>query len=404
MNDLNYTALRETLNATDQQYLIINHPVTNKPIKIKIATFIDIFGGDLVIGADNGLTIVGNSTELGGILNKNTDIDFSTFDLSFSNVDSGTGTEDRLVIDGSGNIKKLSVSSAGLWSLTGNGGTTAGTNFIGTTDAIDVVFKRDSTEKMRILSSSITIVDNVGIGGPTISARLHVKGSTSDNTAFGFKIDSSADSNWFNVRNDGAINVFGGGGNDATFSVRQRDFAFPIAFEVYGNTFNRLIRTTDNGTVGAISLANETIGIDMYAATVRIGGSSPGGTVRLDVVPISGGETIYVRAEGGTGGTIIGDDVAGSAKIYLQATGAATTVYIRSSGDSYFNGGNFVVGAAAVTASAKFEIVSTTLGFLPPRMTTAQRDLIGTPSEGLVIYNTTTQVLNFYNGAAWGAV
>jgi hypothetical protein len=37
-------------------------------------------------------------------------------------------------------------------------------------------------------------------------------------------------------------------------------------------------------------------------------------------------------------------------------------------------------------------------------MTTAQRDLIATPAEGLVIYNTTTQVLNFYNGAVWAAV
>jgi len=36
-------------------------------------------------------------------------------------------------------------------------------------------------------------------------------------------------------------------------------------------------------------------------------------------------------------------------------------------------------------------------------MTTAQRDAITSPSSGLIIYNTTTSLLNFYNGSAWGA-
>jgi hypothetical protein len=55
-------------------------------------------------------------------------------------------------------------------------------------------------------------------------------------------------------------------------------------------------------------------------------------------------------------------------------------------------------------ASAVLQIESTTKGFLPPRMTEAQRDLIASPATGLIIYNTTTNVLNFYNGSAWGAV
>ena len=41
---------------------------------------------------------------------------------------------------------------------------------------------------------------------------------------------------------------------------------------------------------------------------------------------------------------------------------------------------------------------------LLPKMTTAQRDNIPSPTAGMVIYNTSTSVLNFYNGAAWGAV
>ena len=37
--------------------------------------------------------------------------------------------------------------------------------------------------------------------------------------------------------------------------------------------------------------------------------------------------------------------------------------------------------------SAMLEVERTTQGFLPPRMTTSERDAISSPTEGLVIYN-----------------
>ncbi|MDO3644718.1 hypothetical protein [Mucilaginibacter sp. L3T2-6] len=51
--------------------------------------------------------------------------------------------------------------------------------------------------------------------------------------------------------------------------------------------------------------------------------------------------------------------------------------------------------------SAVLTLNSTTNGFLPPRMTTTQRDSIGTPSEGLIVYNKTSKKLNLYNGTGW---
>ena len=66
--------------------------------------------------------------------------------------------------------------------------------------------------------------------------------------------------------------------------------------------------------------------------------------------------------------------------------------------------GSFGYGTMTPDASAVIDLTSTTKGFLPPRMTTTERDAISTPAEGLVVYNTTTQVLNFYNGTVWGAV
>lgn len=49
---------------------------------------------------------------------------------------------------------EVSSSSTG-WSLTGNAGTVAGTNFLGTTDAVDLVFKTNNTEYLRITSAGV---------------------------------------------------------------------------------------------------------------------------------------------------------------------------------------------------------------------------------------------------------
>jgi uncharacterized protein (TIGR02145 family) len=52
-------------------------------------------------------------------------------------------------------------------------------------------------------------------------------------------------------------------------------------------------------------------------------------------------------------------------------------------------------------ASAMLDVESTIKGFLPPRMTTAQRDAISSPVEGLMIYNTDENSLQWYIGYTW---
>jgi hypothetical protein len=58
-------------------------------------------------------------------------------------------------------------SSATGWALTGNSNTTPGTNFIGTTDANDFVFKTNSNERMRFVNSSGNLVLGSGEGTST---------------------------------------------------------------------------------------------------------------------------------------------------------------------------------------------------------------------------------------------
>lgn len=71
---------------------------------------------------------------------------------------------------------------------------------------------------------------------------------------------------------------------------------------------------------------------------------------------------------------------------------------------SYFTNAQSVAintDGSAADASAALDIKSTDKGLLVPRMTTAQRDAITSPANGLTIYNTTTKTFNYYETNVW---
>ncbi len=72
---------------------------------------------------------------------------------------------------------------------------------------------------------------------------------------------------------------------------------------------------------------------------------------------------------------------------------------IDNSGHLFAN--SISVNTQNTSPTAVLQVDSTTQGFLPPRMTTTERDAIATPEEGLVIYNTTTKTLQFHNSFSW---
>ena len=91
--------------------------------------------------------------------------------------------------------------------------------------------------------------------------------------------------------------------------------------------------------------------------------------------------------------------------VYLQAPGTAggsiTNTYAIV---SEANAGNFGFGTLTPNTSAKLDIVSTTQGFLPPRMSSAQKTAISTPATGLVVYDTNLNKLCVWTGATWETV
>jgi uncharacterized protein (TIGR02145 family) len=55
----------------------------------------------------------------------------------------------------------------------------------------------------------------------------------------------------------------------------------------------------------------------------------------------------------------------------------------------------------AANPSAILDVKSNSKGFLPPRMTTLQRDAITSPAAGLVLFNSTINNIQFYTGSGW---
>ena len=62
------------------------------------------------------------------------------------------------------------------------------------------------------------------------------------------------------------------------------------------------------------------------------------------------------------------------------------------------------IGTKNPAPSAVLDVTSTTKGFLPPRLTTAQRDAIASPAQGLTIYNTNNGCLEFFDASNWISV
>ena len=79
-----------------------------------------------------------------------------------------------------------------------------------------------------------------------------------------------------------------------------------------------------------------------------------------------------------------------------------TKVVLSMSGFSYFNSGaNYTFGSITEVTSAIVNVDSTTKGFLPPRMTTTEKNAIATPAAGLMVYDNTLNRPCFYNGTSW---
>lgn len=78
-----------------------------------------------------------------------------------------------------------------------------------------------------------------------------------------------------------------------------------------------------------------------------------------------------------------------------------TTTSVSNAEMKLSSSGRLIVGQGTGNESAIVECISTTKGFLPPQMTTTEKNAISSPVAGLIVYDTTTNKLCCYNGTTW---
>jgi hypothetical protein len=210
------------------------------------------------------------------------------------------------------------------WSLGGNSGTTAGTDFIGTTDANELVFKANNVEAMRIYTSG-----QVGIGGIPAAAKLAVESTTNTLGVYGNIQVTSADQNkgvWGNASgsttqnfgvygsadlagSNGAIGVYGEG-----VGAGSAD-----AFGLYGVT------NTFTATTG------KTYGV--YASAVN-GSTNWAGYFNDGDVHIKNKISLGTDGTFGTTGQVLTSQGSGSAPVWANVS-AWTFAGITGSGSEF---------------------------------------------------------------------
>ena len=89
----------------------------------------------------------------------------------------GSGVSPGSTFNGASAVT-LSYNTIGAWGLSGNTGTTVGTNFIGTNDGVGLSFKTSGTEQMRLQSSG-----QLTIGATAAGGKLDVHQTSSNDVA-----------------------------------------------------------------------------------------------------------------------------------------------------------------------------------------------------------------------------
>lgn len=165
-----------------------------------------------------------------------------------------------------------------------------------------------------------------------------------------------------------------------------------------GYTLNTLTPGAGIGVTnaaGSITLANT--GVLSWSGGITgltPAGAATGAVTLAGVLNVASGGTSASTASIVSFNNITGYSAVG-------ATGTTSTNLVFSASPVF--SGSVGIGTTP-TASAVLDAQSTTQGVRFPNMTTAQKNAIGTPAAGLVIFDTTLAKLCVYSGAAWQTI
>jgi hypothetical protein len=188
-----------------------------------------------------------------------------------------------------------------------------------------------------------------------------------------------------------------------------------FAYDYTANASRFLAINSFGGNVGIGTTTDAGFKLDVNG-TARVSGilsmsSATGGYAYLqDTSALAAINVIAMQNVGGNYAILSRTSTGGYvADHYGIVVGSASNSYQRwmTSGSERMrlvSNGNLLIGTTTDVASSKLTVESTTQGFLPPRMTTTQKNAIASPAAGLVVYDTTLGKLCVRGAAAWETI
>ncbi len=392
VNSLNGDIQFTAANATDRLFVIGNATDANNNNLVDTSE-----RSDAMVVLKNGNTGIGSSTPqeklhvVGNI----------------RMVDGNQAAGKVLTSDGNGTATWQNA-SANAWGLLGNTGTNATTNFIGTTDNVDLVFRRNNILSGRIGSTNTFFGNNSGVVNTGdyntfIGERAGFANATGDDNTFlgrlaggngtfgsgnsymgyGAGLNNTGNSNlilgaFASQNTTGSFNVFVGNQSGSTNTSGARNTLLGFNADVGAanltnataignlaqvNTSNSLVLGSINGVNGSLVSTNVGIGTSSPLRALHVSTGSSGGTPlgSSDIVLESDGPTYQHFLTPSTSETgilfgsnlnaihsgIIANNVGSTLGLQFRAGGNTTRMTITSAGD---------VGIGTAAPGGQFEL------------------------------------------------
>lgn len=245
--------------------------------------------------------------------------------------------------------------------------------------------------------------NRLGVGTNAPTAILQAQNATNGVLLARFK-DANAVTSYIDIKNDATLNEYTGIYWGTEYRILSK-----AGNPMFINCSNGINFADGFSTKMVVTPSEVQIGSISGARVAIKGSGSTSATTSLLVQNSSGSTLLSLRDDkvvDFNSATILGVGTLYSNAValgFINSSGNAYSVMRtnNSTGDATFDQFVAIGTTSAPNASAALDVVSTTKGFLPPRMTTTQRDLISSVATGLVLYNTTTNKLQCYNGSTW---
>lgn len=289
-----------------------------------------------------------------------------------------------------GGASLFRVSSAGTvtgtnFNVTGIGGRYSFDNsqYIDGTTFSNVIFHRSNanghrfnvngTDILNILSTGLTSSNNIAVSGKVTSTGGYI--GTSGNIIPSFESSVS----------------YGAASGNANFRPISISYSISNTGLVSGTATGIFLHATE----GAVSPTSGLNG--MGHALIDLQSTISGVTTSKFKVSSGGLVNTVTMAAQNSACNRYSDSSSGSINWAFVNSTTAAVVYQTT-------GLYSALSTDVINTSAIFELRSTTKGFLPPVMTTTQKNAISSPATGLVLFDSTLGKLCVYGGAAWQTI